>query len=236
MKKNLLPLLSIFFLAAFFSSCINNYDSDFDFDDIKSQCNSSVNLFNDDPYIVLMPENPIAGMVFLPGGLVSYQSYLPLMVKCANKGIACFIIRMPGDFAILNTNAATRVLRRYKEIENWYISGHSLGGAMAAGYVANTKENFKGLILLAAYSTEKISDENFKVLSVYGSNDKVLNMEKYEKYKANLPSNFTELVIQGGNHGQFGNYGNQKGDGDATVSREEQQDKTAEAIFSLITN
>ncbi|MBQ3182303.1 MAG: alpha/beta hydrolase, partial [Clostridia bacterium] len=33
------------------------------------------------------------------------------------------------------------------------IGGHSLGGAMAASYLAETEEKYDGLILLAAYTT-----------------------------------------------------------------------------------
>ncbi len=41
-----------------------------------------------------------------------------------------------------------------------------------------------------------------------------------------MPSDYTEQVIDGGNHGHFGNYGHQKGDGRATVSTDEQQSET----------
>ena len=95
---------------------------------------------------------------------------------------------MPDDFAILNMNTAYRVQKRYPQISNWYIAGHSLGGAMAASYVASHQNDFAGLILLAAYSTSDISESNLKVLSVYGSQDGVLNMANYEKYRPNLPS------------------------------------------------
>jgi hypothetical protein len=44
------------------------------------------------------------------------------------------------------------------------------------------------------------------------------------------------VVIEGGNHAQFGNYGKQKGDPDATISREEQQDKAVEAIKEFLEN
>ena len=144
---------------------------------------------------------------------------------------------MPDDFAILNMNAAYRVQKRYPQISNWYIAGHSLGGAMAASYVASHQNDFAGLILLAAYSTSDISESNLKVLSVYGSQDGVLNMANYEKYRSNLPSKgngFTELIIRGGNHGQFADYGEQKGDGQASISRETQQSLTADAIRDLI--
>ena len=72
------------------------------------------------------------------------------------------------------------------------------------------------------------------VLSVFGSEDRVMNREKYEKYKSNLPSNFFEFEIEGGCHAYFGMYGEQKGDGVATITAEEQILKTAEYISKFI--
>lgn len=43
------------------------------------------------------------------------------------------------------------------------------------------------------------------------------------------------VVIEGGNHAQFGNYGKQKGDSDAMISSEEQQDMAVEAIKEFLT-
>ena len=62
------------------------------------------------------------------------------------------------------------------------------------------------------------------VYSFYGSEDKVLNMEKYEEYYNNLPVDVIEEVIDGGNHANYAHYGAQDGDGEATITREEQQD------------
>lgn len=40
--------------------------------------------------------------------------------------------------------------------------------------------------------------------------------------------------IEGGNHAQFGNYGRQKGDSGATISREDQQAQAVSAITKYI--
>ena len=42
------------------------------------------------------------------------------------------------------------------------------------------------------------------------------------------------VVIKGGNHANFGNYGHQKGDAKATISRKEQQNQTVKAINNFI--
>ena len=101
-----LGFISILTIFAF-SACNNSYDSTFDFASLRSECGDEVELFNDNPYIVVKPTDKVLsgsqpkGFIFYPGGLVSYQAYLPLMIKCAKNGIQCFIIQMPSDFAIL---------------------------------------------------------------------------------------------------------------------------------------
>ena len=65
---------------------------------------------------------------------------------------------------------------------------------------------------------------------VYVSEDGVLNREKYEADRANLPQDTTETVINGGCHAGFGSYGAQKGDGAPVISAEEQQQQTADAL------
>lgn len=118
----------------------------------------------------------------------------------------------------------------FPEIGNWYIGGHSLGGSMAAGYVAGHAEEYEGLILLAAYSTEDISQSGLDVLSVYGSRDGVLDMEKYANNLINLPENMEEYEIEEGCHAQFGSYGTQWGDGIAGISGKEQREITVRYI------
>ena len=65
---------------------------------------------------------------------------------------------------------------------------------------------------------------------VYVSEDGVLNRKKYEADRTNLPQDTTETVIDGGCHAGFGSYGAQNGDGTPTISAEEQQQQTADAL------
>ena len=77
---------------------------------------------------------------------------------------------------------------------------HSLGGSMAASYVSEHVSSFEGLVLLGSYSTADLSESDLSVLSICGSEDRVLNREKYEQNKQNLTENFRETVIDGGCH------------------------------------
>lgn len=141
---------------------------------------------------------------------------------------------MPFNLAVFDINAAEGIQEQYPEIENWYIGGHSLGGSMAAAYLAEHSNDFDGLILLGSYSTADLSDTDLGILSIYGSEDQVLNREKYETNKTNLPADFSEIVIEGGCHAYFGMYGVQDGDGTPGITNEEQINLTADAIVSMV--
>ena len=176
-----------------------------------------------------------AGLIFYPGGKVEYTAYAPLMEAFAERGVLCILVEMPGNLAVLDVNAADGYREEFPEIEHWYVGGHSLGGSMAASYAAKHAGDLDGLILLAAYSTEDLNGTGLDVLSVYGSEDGVLNMSKYDEYRQNLPDDTTtEMVIEGGNHAGFGDYGAQEGDGEAAVNGEKQREETAEAFMEIL--
>lgn len=188
----------------------------------------------DDGTMVFTPENARIGFIFYPGGKVEYSAYQPLMAACAERGILCILVEMPFNLAVLDINAADGIQEQYPEIEKWYIGGHSLGGSMAASYLADHTDDYDGLILLGSYSTADLSETDLDVLSVYGSEDKVMNRMKYDENKSNLPNDFVEVVLEGGCHAYFGMYGAQEGDGKPTISNEEQIFLTAENIFKTM--
>ncbi|MBO5326952.1 MAG: alpha/beta hydrolase [Clostridia bacterium] len=188
----------------------------------------------DNESVVFEPQNATAGFIFYPGGKVEHDAYQPLMEALARKGILCVLVKMPFNLAVFDVNAAEGVREQFPEIKNWYIGGHSLGGSMAASYLTDHASEFKGLILLGSYSTADLSDTDLSVVSIYGSEDKVLNREKYDENRSNLPDDFTEIVIEGGCHAYFGMYGAQDGDGTPTIANHEQISLTAEHILKMI--
>lgn len=168
-------------------------------------------------------------LIFYPGAKVDEEAYGWMMEQLAENGIDCYLVHMPLHFAIFGKNKAQDIMEAHPEYEHWVMAGHSLGGAMAASFAGSHADEVDGLVLLASYSTVPL--ENMKVLSVYGSLDGVLNRESYAKYRENLPNDFTELAIEGGNHAGFAYYGDQKGDNPAEISRKEQQEQTVQAVL-----
>ena len=187
-----------------------------------------------DGMTVFSPALPTSGLIFYPGGKVEYSAYAPLMRALAEDGVLCILVQMPGNLAVLDMDAAEGIPELYPDIESWYIGGHSLGGSMAASYVSKHSGEYDGLILLAAYSTADLTASGPDALLIRGSRDGVLNLEKYEKYISNLSPDSVERVIEGGNHAQFGSYGAQDGDDEASISREEQTALTAQYILEFI--
>ena len=189
---------------------------------------------NRDGDVVFEPQNATKGFIFYPGGKVEDNAYQPLLAELARAGVLCVLVEMPFNLAVFDINAADGIREEYPGVTDWHIGGHSLGGSMAAAYLEDNYGDFKGLVLLGSYSTADLSDSGLSVLSVYGSEDKVMNREKYDENKQNLPSDFTEVIIEGGCHAYFGMYGAQDGDGEPTISQSEQISLTAGHILTLM--
>ena len=180
----------------------------------------------EDNLVVLTPNTPTdTALIFYPGAKVEYIAYLPLLEKIKdNIGITCIVVKMPFNMAIFDADAADNIIAQFPEYDNWYIAGHSMGGAMASDYASKNQDKVQGLILLGAYIYGDYPVEN--ALTIYGS----FNTSVADKidYTENI------IVIEGGNHAQFGNYGKQKGDLDATITSDAQQDLAVEAIKTFL--
>lgn len=168
-------------------------------------------------------------LIFYPGAKVEYTSYLPMFCQLASEGVDCYLVEMPFNIAFLGQNSADDIINN-SAYGHYFIAGHSLGGVVASSYV-NSTNNTDGLILLASYPTDEISKP---ILSIYGTEDQVLNLEKYSEAKPLIKGNLTEITIDGANHGQFAYYGNQSGDGKANITSQNQQNRTVLEILSFI--
>lgn len=181
-----------------------------------------------EPWLVFTPVTPTveSGFIFYPGGLVDPRAYAPAAHAIAAAGYLVVIVPMPFNLAVFAPDRAQAVIAAYPAIQHWAIGGHSLGGAMAASFVADHPDAVEGLIFWAAYPGDNASlaaQANLAVTSIYGSEDGLATIAKIEASRALLPAQSTFVAIEGGNHAQFGWYGAQAGDNPATITRVAQQ-------------
>ncbi|WP_053374142.1 alpha/beta fold hydrolase [Paenibacillus sp. FJAT-27812] len=171
-------------------------------------------------------------VVFYPGGLVDPKSYTPFARELAEAGHRVYIASMPLNLAFMGQNKADAFIAEHPN-ESYVLGGHSLGGVFASRYAAEHPDQIEGIFFLAAYAEKagSLADAKLPVLQITASNDGVLNWEDWGKGKAFMPSHTQYVTIEGGNHGQFGSYGVQKGDKQATITPQEQLDQVSRELL-----
>lgn len=166
---------------------------------------------------VLQPADtePEAGVIFYPGGRVHPDAYVGSLAALAREANVTVVIpEMPLNLAVvdyglaangLGSHAADSAIADQPAVDDWYVGGHSLGGAMACRYAATNAE-IEGILLYASYCDVDIADRDLAVLSVTGSADGVLDRTAYERNRGNLPPSARFAELSGVNHTQFGLY------------------------------
>ena len=217
-------------------SLVNNFSESLDFICLESKTISPTNT-----------------LIFYPGGLVDPHSYLTWQDQLIteNPELRVVTVKMPSNLAVLNAQKGQLLFDEYKNTEQWIVSGHSLGGAMASNFVAENESKIDAFIYLAAYpSDDRLKNFSNSILSIYAENDGLCTIQDIEEHYNDLPSayfmNSTSdfpsdfsnttcyYLIKGGNHAQFGNYGEQNDDNPATIGREQQQNEFVTLISNYI--
>ena len=232
--KKLLIIISgilIGLVAAFFIFIFDNYDAK---ETAKKYINSSdtVKVTEEKEWFFFDGSGDDIALIFYPGARVEEIAYARIMNEIAKEGIDCYIVKLPFRLALFNANGADAIISKnnYKEI---YVGGHSLGGVIAGNYAYENMDKVTGLVLIESRVSVKL-DDKLKVLSIYATNDGILDKEKYEKAKEYLPKDFKEVIVEGGNHANVADYGHQKGDNQATISKDEQQKLVVDSVIDFI--
>lgn len=177
-------------------------------------------------HLVIRPvESTNRAIIYYPGAKVEYHAYLPLLKEISERSdIMIILVKMPFNMAIFDSDAADEIISSYPEVEHWFMAGHSMGGAMASAYASKNPNQVDGIILMGAYLYGSYPEE--KTLTIYGT----LNSSVADKidYTSNI------VVIEGGNHAQFGNYGPQKGDPAASITDLKQQSITVDSVHDFL--
>ncbi len=182
--------------------------------------------------------NASKGFIIYPGGRVDYRSYAPAAHAIAAEGYLCVIVSMPLNLAVFGVNIASDVITSYPQISAWAIGGHSLGGTMAAQFAYDHPSKIQGLVLWAAYpaSGTNLTKQSLLVTTIYGTHDGLVTSTEIDSSLTLLPTNTVRVEIAGGNHAQFGWYGEQPGDNAAMIARTVQQRQIINATVELLRN
>lgn len=175
------------------------------------------------------------GYIFYPGAKVDAAAYLPYLLETAqNNTVFCAVVKPVFRLAILGPQRGGDVMDAHPDIAHWVLGGHSLGGVVAASQAASHPGAVEGLVLLASYPAADLAATGLQVLCITATQDKILNWNSYAEAQAKLPPGTEYVLIEGGNHSQFGSYGFQRGDGQAGIGQAEQRAQAARATQSFL--
>jgi pimeloyl-ACP methyl ester carboxylesterase len=186
--------------------------------------------------------NGDAALIFICGSGISSHAYAPLLRPVAEEGYPVFVIKLPFRFAPLAAHKdeavarAVSVIADHPDLTHWVISGHSLGGALAARVALAEEGPMAALVLIGTTHPrdQDLSTLDVPVTKVFATNDRIAPVDRIMANKALLPEHTEWIAIAGGNHSQFGHYGRQFLDGAATISREAQQSRTRAALVDAL--
>lgn len=205
-------------------------------DDSVLVSNESVEVVDSPSSIQFLPRRPrAAGLIFFPGALVDPTAYAPLVRRTADAGYPAFLVRLPlrgfsTDEATRAAGATAQELMEAHPGLRWLVAGHSKGGLFACRVAS--AHPVQALLLLGTTHPRvfSLSSLAIPVTKVTGSRDGLAGPARVRAAAGNLPPSTRFVLLEGGNHSQFGYYGFQLGDRPAAISREEQQN----LVFSVV--
>jgi len=196
-----------------------------------------VRVWKSDDYYQFIPSGSYDKVVFFyPGAMVDPKAYVPICRQIAEHGIHVFLIKMPGRMAMYGYNKPWELGLLDDTTKTYILAGHSQGAKMAAQFVYEHPGMIDKLILIGTTHPRDISlaQHSIPVLKIYGTRDGVANDSDVLANRSRLPDAAKFVRIDGANHSQFGYYGSQFGDHEATITREQQQAQTLNEILTFI--
>lgn len=185
--------------------------------------------------LIFQPESPNGkGVILYQGAKVEKEAYAYLGQSLSEQGFVVSVPQLPLNFGILGSGTAEAVMEEHADVEDWFLGGHSLGGVAASFYAEGDSSKLAGLYFLGAYPANDFSGSELPMLSIYGELDGLSTTKDIEESRGLFPEDSVFVEIKGGNHAQFGLYGDQKGDNAAAITPIEQQDRVVKALTEWI--
>jgi pimeloyl-ACP methyl ester carboxylesterase len=203
---------------------------------------ATVTVTERDDATTFMPQGAAAdkkALVFLPGGGVDPDAYLPFVRAMADAGWPTALVHLPWRTAF-SDSSQIEVWRRVNAVRSSWgtarpivLGGHSRGGMFTALFASRYPADLSGLLLIGTTHPRDhdLSSLRIPVLKVSGTRDCVADLKDSKANAAKLPPQAVWTTIIGANHAQFGFYGSQLGDCTATISREDQQRQLLEEVL-----
>lgn len=192
-----------------------------------------------DDYYLFIAKQPTTDVcyIFYTGGLVKEEAYAPYAKALAENGVHTFLLEITMDMSALDKSAPDDAKNSEFAKQNcraFAVGGHSLGGLTASEYVFEHPDD--GLVMISAYPYgTSLKEHRAPIMTIYGSEDPLSSEEEIlEARDEFVPESGMYRRVEGGNHGQFGWYGEQSGDGKATITLEQQQALLLEHTLELI--
>lgn len=208
--------------------------------------NGSVAVHEAPTHLSFMPTESVknTGLLFYPGAMVDPHAYAPLAQALAQQGTPVIIVKLPWRLALLPDQETAvfaqtlHLMAANPDITHWVLGGHSRGGALATRFAHTYAQQINGLALIGTSHPKEgkwdLSGYDLPVIKVYATNDGLASVAEVEANRIYLPPTTQMIAIQGGNHAQFGWYGTQLGDGQATIDRATQQGLLLDALLQIL--
>lgn len=179
-------------------------------------------------------------LLFFPGGLVEPTAYAPLLGAVAARGHRALLVSMPrrGAFGGAEDPALLRKAHAAAVAIGgaWVVSGHSKGGKVATLYAAAYPDDVAGLVLIGTSHPRDVdlSAAPYPAWQLLGGRDRIASIARADGNRHNLPAATSRIVLDGGNHSQFGDYGFQPGDRFAQLPRVRQRERTLATVLDAL--
>jgi hypothetical protein len=175
-------------------------------------------------------------IIFLQGGMTDPKAYAPLCRELAKAGFTSHVVKSNWRVPRWDKDKAMKLFD--VKNGNYIIAGHSQGATIAAQLVYENPGMFKGLMLMGTSHPRDIdlSQQNIPCIKLYAQHDGLASVGEVMQNKDKLPAGCSMVMIEGGNHSQFGYLGRLLMDDDATISREDQQRETVGYLVAFLKN